>query len=321
LFFHPDNERYASTRCKPIVSEWLKARRPLERISEACQKRGMTLRVIVSACMTGRLVQRHPEMASKNAFGDPSQLSLCLANPDVQAYLCHLVSDLSQRDGISGVTLADFVLSWTDAWARTLELPKLIEETPLALLSVCFCESCHQGATRADVDVSMARRSVHTMLQKTFDGGSAKEADLESILADNQPLADLFAWRSSTLSSLLARMVDGARGELLLDREMNTTACARGVEPDWALPAAVITRLNVDQQPEDAICQTAHRNELRLSGSLERDSRAPDLVRIMSQAVELGFSAVEIEDYGLLPDAAFVPVKQAIRFARRSVDG
>ncbi len=318
LFFQPDSERYTSTRCKPIVSEWLKTRRPLAHLSEACQKRGMTLRAIVSASMTGRLVQRHPEMACKNAFGDGSQLSLCLANPDVQAYLCHLVSDLSQRDGVFGVTIADFVLSWADAWANVLELPVGIGGTELGLLSICFCESCHQGATSAGMDVDMARRSVQTMLQRTFDRGSFKDADFESILADNQPLADFCMWRSSTLSLLLGRLVDVCSGELLLDRRANGTACGCGTEPNWTLPSGVITRLDVTGQLGDALCHAAQRNELQIPGSLALEPRAPDLVRIMSQAVELGYSAVEIEDYGLLPEAALVPIKQGIRFAKRS---
>ena len=69
LFFHPDEQPYAATRCKPIVSGWVKGRHPLTRIAEACAERAMDLRVIVSAAMTGRLAQRHAEMACKNVFG------------------------------------------------------------------------------------------------------------------------------------------------------------------------------------------------------------------------------------------------------------
>lgn len=318
LFFHPDSKRYTSTRCKPIVSDWLKTRRTLERLSEACQQRGMALRAIVSASQTGRLVQRHPDMACKNAFGDESQLSLCLANPDVQTFLCSLVSDLSAYEGLTGVTIADFVISWVDAWANTIDLSVAVRGTELALLSTCFCESCQQTAGASGVDVEMARRSVRTMLQAAFDAGTSIDEDNEPGLTDDQPLADFTSWRSSVLSSLLGRLVDSCGCELLVDRRLNTMACGSHSQPDWTLPAGVITRLDVPENLEGNICRTARRNELQLDERYASRSHAPQLVHLMSQSVELGFSAIEMCHYGLLSDSAFVPIKQAIRFAKRS---
>ncbi|MGB2985153.1 MAG: hypothetical protein WBE26_04665, partial [Phycisphaerae bacterium] len=61
LFFHPDEQRYVATRCKPVVSSRHKTRNPLARIADACAERALELRVIVSAAATGRLAQRYPE--------------------------------------------------------------------------------------------------------------------------------------------------------------------------------------------------------------------------------------------------------------------
>jgi len=320
VFFHPDGERYASTRCKPMMSEWVKSRRPLQRLSDACQDRGMTFRTVVSASRTGRLVGRHPEMACKNAFGDESQSSLCLANPDVQAYLSGLVSDLSARDGVSGVTIADFALGWTDAWADVVDSPTSIGDAELRLLSICFCESCQQGATSAGVDVGMARRSAQTFLQRTFDRGSpTSEAEFGSHISDDQPLVEFNAWRTKVLSSLLKRLVDACSCELVLDRQLSEYICGWGTELDFTLPSAVVSTMHVPEElPGPLICPHAQRNELRIPIDAALEPDASEVVRILPQAVDAGFSVVEMSDHGLLPDVAFVPIKQAIRFAKRS---
>ena len=319
LFFHPDNERYAATRCRPIVSGWAKTRQPLVRLTDACRERGMATRAIVSAARTGRVAERHPEMACKNALEAESHVSLCLANPDVQTYLCSLVSDLSANDGLSGVTVTDFAITWAEAAAGGVVLPSWLGETEVELLSTCFCESCHQRAFAAGVDVGRARRSAQTILQQSLDRGLATEARLESILADSEPLTDFARWRANELSSLLGRLGEACRCELLLDRCVDGPARGAHAELDLSVPAAVITRLGAPDQLTDAFCQAARRNELRLPEIFATGSSAPDLVRITAQAVEAGFSGIEIDNYGLLPDTALTPIKQAVRFARRSV--
>ncbi len=315
LFFHPVEERYSGTRLKPIVSGWVKSKHPLKRIVEACGERGMELRAIVSAAMTGRLAERHPEMACKNLFTDVSHTSICLLNPDVQTYLCSLVSDLSTDSGLSAVTITDFVSAWGEAFGADLRVGVKLGETDRSLLSTCFCESCHQRATAADVDVAMAQRSAQVILNKCLDNGTPTGAALDTLLADNEPLAAYYRVRGEEMSSFLGRLVEACQGELLLDR------CLRGQERtlctalDWSLPSAVITHVDRPEELAGAFCGSARRNELGAPG---RFAHRSELVSVLSQAVELGFTGVNIDNYGLLPDTALTPVKQAIRLARRT---
>ena len=329
LFFGPDEQHYVGTRCKPIVSGWVKARDPLARIADACIDAGMELRVIVSAAMTGRLAQRHPDMACKNALGAESHVSLCLANPDVQTYLCGLVADLSSNYSLFGVTVTDLVIAWAEACAGNLRVAAPLGAAETSLLETCFCESCNQGATAADVDVAMAMRSVQVILQKSLDGGATTPPSpldkggeggrgLDAIVADSEPLAAFYRWRAEELSSLLRRLTEACRCELLLDRADDGVAGEQNTLLDLSLPAAIITRLNHPEEPASALCPAARRNELRLPEGSAIGTHAPDLVRTLSQAMELGFAGVEIDNYGLLPDSALTSIKQAIRFARRS---
>ena len=52
--------------------------------------------------------------------------------------------------------------------------------------------------------------------------------------------------------------------------------------------------------------------------AIAMSKHGPELVGTMSRAVQLGFAGVEIYHYGILPEAALIPIKQAIRFARRT---
>jgi AraC-like DNA-binding protein len=300
-----------------VVSTQVKGRNLLQRIADACAERAMELRVIVSAAMTGRLAHRYPETACKNAFKDASQISVCLANPDVQTYLCGLASDLSSNYRLTGLTITDCVLAWCEAFTADQAMPWL-GLTEAALLSTCFCESCQQRASAAGVDVGMARRSVETLVQKSLDRGAESGQHLDSILADNAPLAAYDHWRRKELSDLLKRLTECCTCELLLDRRLDRADRHQQKALDPDVPAAVITRLENPEELQPGVLPEARRYELRIPETLVVGSHASDLVRTLSHAAELGFTGVEIDNYGLLPETALTPIKQAIRFARRA---
>ena len=96
FFFQPNDEYYGDTRLKPIVSTWLKGRNPLEKVVDACRRRGLELRRRLSAFEVGRIARRYPEAAAQTVFGDPAPTTLCPASPDVRALLRATVDDLSK---------------------------------------------------------------------------------------------------------------------------------------------------------------------------------------------------------------------------------
>lgn len=318
VFFRPTLEHYAASRCKPILAEWVKTQNPLRAIADACRERALQLRVRVSASATGRLALRHPETAAKNVFGASSHRSVCLANPDVQAYLCGMAADLCANYGPAALIVTDFTSGWAEAFGSDLRAPLAPDGVERSLLSTCFCESCRQKAMAAGVDVDRAWRSVGLRLREAFDNGRASDSPVTGEADPDPALADLCRWRSSELSSLLRRMDEVCDCELLLDRGPVGGEHAQHAEPDLGIPAAVITRIDHADELSSAVCPAARRSELRVEIQSALGTRGGEFVGLLSQAADLGFAGVEMDDYGTCPEGALTTIKQGVRIARRT---
>ena len=318
LCFPPSTEYYNDTRCKPVIADRIPGRGPLRKIADACASRGLHLRLIVSAAATGGVAQRHPEMACKNVFDDSSETSICLANPDVQSYLCDIVADVSSNYGPAEVSLAYYVLAWPEAFGQGLGVGVTLPDADRSLLSLCFCEFCHQKATAAGVDVAATAQTTRMILEDPFSTRPDRYRTLGPILADNAPLATFFAWRNEEMSALLGRIKDTCHCDLLIHRSVGTPWAALYDGLDYSIPDGVITRRDGAVELASALAPGARRNELHVPGCVVTDADGTHFVSMLADAVQLGFQGVEIGNYGLLPEAALTPIKQAIRFARRS---
>ena len=179
LYFPPDESKYNDTRCKPVVSSWVKSRDPLRKVAEACQRRDLTLRAILDTRRIGRLVSRCPSVATKTVFGDASPGTMCAANPDAVALLQGLIADLSTNYGVSAIELRHLDRTFEADLVDSLVVhasPSAAAEVIRALLTICFCESCLQSAHGANIDADGATRSV--------------EALINDALAQSRPLPD-----------------------------------------------------------------------------------------------------------------------------------
>ena len=318
VFFHADLDRYASTRCKPAVSHWVGSKRPLRRIADALEERGMDLRLVVSAARTGRLAAQRPDVACKNLLGEPSRQSVCLANPDVQVFLVNLVAELSEIYTPSAVTVSDCHLAWTEALQRDLVRSVPLDEGERTLLSVCFCESCRQGAQRTGVDVTDAHRIALSVVRQGLERGAPSQRSLADHLPRGGALEAYFRWRDATLSSLLTRLAEACSSELILDRPFAGPLATQHGGMDVETVSAVITEIERPAEVSAVSHGGTARREVRLATSMALPPHAQELVATLSNVSKLGLSAFEIGDYGLLPDAAMVGIRQAIRIARRA---
>lgn len=315
LFFHPSENQYESTRCKPITSSKVKGRDPIEKIVNTCTQRGLEYSLMVSAAMTGRLVQKHPEMACKNRYDDASQIGLCLSNPDVQSYLVSLISDLSSKYNPASLIVTDFISIWTEAYLPDLQTTAMFGNLERELLAMCFCESCYQRATQAGIDVEMVKRSVKVLLQKSFDRVAVNDT---STLSENAPISAYQRWRNNELSDLLRNLSQACNCELLLDRSIHCSSAIPPAPVDLEIPDGVIERMDHPEQLKSILQSNARRHELRIPSSLTMGMHGPELISLISQAAESGCHSVHFDHYGLLPDIAMTTIKQAIRFARRT---
>jgi len=115
------------------------------------------------------------------------------------------------------------------------------------------------------------------------------------------------------LSALLGRLAAACSSDLVLSRPL---AAQHGPIETEAV-SAVITRIDRPAEVSVAARAGGVSREVALPASMALPPHAQELVATLSTAAELGMSAVEIGDYGALPDAAMVGIRQAIRIARR----
>ncbi len=319
-FFHPEGRYYDATRCKPIASARVKSSDPIARIRAACVDRKMDVRLMVSAGAAGRMAERYPEMACKNVFRAVSTRSLCLSNPDVQVYLIALVTELSARYSPSAIVLTDFLTRWGEADVADLRVSVPLGETGRMLLGLCFCESCRQRAAEAGVDAMAAGSATQANLQRMLEVGGSIDAPPANLLAENQAVSGYVAWRNGELTRLLRRLVEACQAELLIERPVARDVDAGSARMDYQAASGVVTFVDDPAALEEA-CSGKGTNEIRVPARLATGSHASELVSLLAKGVELGITGVQFDSYGLLSDDALVPIKQAIRFARRSTSG
>ncbi len=320
LFFQPSHRQGSWTGCRPMVSTWTRGANPLETIAEQCVRSDVQLRAILPAATTGGLALRYPEFACRNAFDDESGTAICLANPDVQEYLVRLAADITTNYPVVGLVLADFVVGWREAFTRGLILSAPLGDAERGVLSTCFCGACVSHSDSEGVDVREARKRTQAIVGKALTEAAFFGGSLDALLADQPAIAEHRKTQTMRLNSLLRRLVETCRVDVILSRTKGDPASDWPGGLDARIPAGVLTRARSMDRLHEAVSERAKRNEVWTSAGWTIGPRAAEFVGTLSQAAQLGFAGIDIDNYGVLPDAAFTTIKQAIRFARRSAD-
>lgn len=156
-----------------------------------------------------RLGFAHPDLAVRNAFGDPLFYSLCPAQPEVQHYAVTLCADLAQHYGVSGLALEtpgfmpfahgyhhEFGLMPTNGWMNLL-------------LGLCFCDACRQQARVAGIDVEGLARRVREAVHGYMAGPASVPEDMAQAwtaadLVLDPELGAFLRWRCQLVTGLIA---------------------------------------------------------------------------------------------------------------------
>jgi hypothetical protein len=310
LLFAPDESRYDATRLRPLASSWVKARESLDVAVEGVAAQGLTVRIHATAAAPGRFALRHRSAAAKNIFDIPSQYSLCLANPDVRAYLLGLCGDLRHRSRPAALVLSEFQLRWGEALSGQLAAGAAASDRDRQWLSMCFCESCRQGASAAGVNVAAAARTVEALAVRFVETARSTGPDIDAVLADNEPLAAYIDWGSGVLVRLLAECRSAVGGDVLVRGSSEQGWC-----PPPAVPAS--DRMHVVLDVEELAAPPAGA-EAYVPAEVVNRTPSSDLVRCFALAAQSACRGIEVGPYGLLTDESISNLRQAIRFARRT---
>lgn len=317
LCFTPSPGKYEGTRLEhsPCTDA---APRVWDQVVQSCHARKLALRLVVSATRIGQLAREHPWAASCNVYGDVSSQSTCLLNANVQAYLADLLTDVSTRFGPHEVMLTDFQTSWSEATGHALDDNLPPDATTRALLSTCFCPSCHQSAGAAGVDVPAVKATVTEVLARCFDAVPLTPPAWEALLAEQPALEAYYRWRAAALGMLWRRLAQACKVDLLLFRSRAPVEQAHHYGLDRSLPAGVVSELRAADDLPAASWTDARKNLLHVPARLAAQLAPDRLVALLAQAAKTQWQGVEVSSYGQLSDTLLDALRPALRFARRS---
>lgn len=303
-------------KCRPPAGT-MGAKSALPAVATACARHDLALRLLLSTASMGGLAQYYPEFATRSAFDDASQLSVCLLNPAVQECIAGIACEIPLQFGVRQIVLHDFQVGWFEASDCGIRWPSPLGDVERSMLGTCFCPSCAKAAEEAGVDAEAARRSVQNLVQRSLAQATSFGGTQAGFLAEQTALAAFRTAQREQLNAFLRKIVEDSRTEVLVARS-GAEATLEAAPWDARIPAGVITDLTTLTQLPNSILPQARRNEVALPAATLLGSRAEEFIAAMSRLGEWGYAGVQIDDYSALPDSAWVTLKQAIRFARRS---
>lgn len=229
LYFRPEPRRYDGLRIQPIVSRLASEVDPLRRLIEEADRRSLAVRAWSNHLQATDQGPRHPDCVAQNAFGDPYDRWLCVANPDVRAYVRAVSADLARYPVetlvLESLCYQPFDLVFLHGRSHFTYGPAV-----RFLLSLCFCEHCETAARAAGVRIEEVRRFVRDELTKSLAGAPSV---LDETPLEPGPVGDLAGGemaafldvRRSVVTSLIAETTESIQQE---------RSSARVVVMDWS---------------------------------------------------------------------------------------
>ena len=196
VYFRPRKDYGAM---KPQVSTLTAAR---DVLAELCGRDDIAVNAWMVLLHNTRLGMLHPELTARNAFGDAYPYSLCPSQPEVRAYAVTLCADIAANYRLKSLLLEtpgfltyghgfhhEFALTPPNAWLD-------------AMLGLCFCDPCREGAKRAGIDADGLARRICTAVDAWLDGGTDQSVDDWNAI--DPDLAAFHRFRGQVVTSLVA---------------------------------------------------------------------------------------------------------------------
>jgi len=154
------------------------------------------------------LGMQHPELTSRNAFGDPYPYSLCPAHPAVRDYVVNLCADLADRYEIDRIALeTPGWLPYDHGYHHEFAMLPLDRYTK-TLLALCFADATKAAAEAAEVDAARLQAKVRAMLERYFAADIAvpdamAEAWWQAEIASDPEWGRFLHWRCRLVADLV----------------------------------------------------------------------------------------------------------------------
>lgn len=205
VYFRARPERYGHV--KPLVNPLVEEFDALAELEHGAPDLERVAWVV--CCHNTPLGERHPELTSRNAFGDAYPYSLCPAHPAVRDYVVNLCADLVDRYDLAGLALEtpgwlpydhgfhhEFAMVPLDRFAKTL-------------LAMCFADATRHAAAAVGINADRLQARTREVLERYLAAdlavppAMATEWWLAEIVGDPEWVAFLH-WRCRVVAELVA---------------------------------------------------------------------------------------------------------------------
>lgn len=321
LAFQPDDEHFRATRLHPATADWLRTRNPMARLADAAKQAAFPLTAEIDVLGLAAATSKHDRGVRKNAFGDPMPGRVCAIDPDVRECVAGIAANAVAEFGADHVAIRGMDhTSETPPWRRNAPGP-----VAAWLLDQCFCESCRQQMSTAEIDADACARRASTLLETAFETGRAGYDRVADLLNDDEALRSMRRWSQSQAVTLLKHVRSHCETDVTVccDCDAPATLINPAQQADlqvrWSHPCATKTIEETDSMIDALTSQVGMEAlELRFSMLPDRTPDAQTLVRVMTHSAERGVTHLQIDDYGPVPTARHDWMRQAIRFASRA---
>ena len=298
-------------------------------MADAARARGLGLRLAVSTMRLGRVAGKWPAAAVRNVLDDVSPERLCPTNPDVVEMVAALVADIADTYAPDAIVLYDFDRGHTGEATAGMENVTDIGPAGDAIMSLCACESCRQGAAGDGVDTDAAIRSARVTLDRALEGRVPGSRTFAGLLSEDAVLRAYVNWQSESLTGALARARERCVTKLVLHRSGGETSGTTDIGRLSRYADGVAVRCPQPGGDDLVLAVESVRSQGVEGGAVEVEFavtagggfRPQSLVADFASAASVGVTTVTVGDLGSLTPTVTDAVKQAIRYARRSASG
>lgn len=195
VYWKTNSDLYETSGIVPEPPGWMESNDSFGKALRALREADLRVNAWVVVTHSTVLGRRHPDRVVMNAFGDLYTYALCPSNPNVRAYAAALLGELTGGYDLDGIELEACGYLGADHDSLHEKRGVHLDEFHLALLSLCFCETCVELITAQGGDADRVRELTVDRLREYFSSGVGPtgqlEGQLEAVLGrDAEPVLE-----------------------------------------------------------------------------------------------------------------------------------
>ena len=317
IYFKPTPERWQGLRIAPKVASIVERRDILGELVAKRDAGGMKVSCWTVCLHNTRIGMLHPEVVTRNAFGDANFYNLCPSHPDSRAYVRTLVEDLTHAYRPDIVELeSPCFMGFAHEFHHEKDGVGLTAEDDF-LLSLCFCDACLARARKAGVDGEKARKTVRRWIVEMCERETpaARWPDFPAAGLDVfRPFPEVYDYlmrRFEPVTSLIAELREAAAPATklyLIDLKDGWLGGCDLEAIGKVCDGAILCAYGMTPEATEALMQHGREalGEDKFLGVGFRvfypeTPGAADLARVSRAAIAGGAAGVNYYNYGLIP--------------------